>query len=135
LPPLPVMVTFPRLAVCPKLLMPAYVLIINVDLNVKGITGLTFHSGHNIDRYVRNGYVADCGPRYDVCGTLKFELQTLGISDSRKECGKSQVVQGMKWLPREGNFEICDVTRGYTAYGVGLRQLELCQETLVRSRR
>jgi len=108
--------------------MPAYVIVINVDLNVKGIAELTFHSGRNIERYVRNGYVADRGPRYDVCGTLKFELQTLGISDSCKECSKSHIAQGMKWLLREGKFEICDVTRGYTAYGVGLWQLKLCQD-------
>lgn len=106
----------------------AYVVAINVDLNVEGMTELTFHSGRNIERYVRNGYVADRGPRYDVCGTLEFELQSLGISDCHKECGKSHVAQGMKWLLREGNLEICNVTRGYTAYGVGLRQLELCQD-------
>jgi len=114
--------------------MPAHVVVINVDLNVKGITELTFHSGRNIERYVRNGYVADRGPRYDICGTLEFELQTLVISDRRQKCGKSHVAQGMKWVLRKGKLEICDVTRGHTAYGVGLRQLELCQ-TLIRSRR
>jgi hypothetical protein len=48
------------------------------------IEELTFHSGRNIERDVGNGYVPDCRPRHDICGTFEFELETLGISDSRE---------------------------------------------------
>ena len=94
----------------------------------------TFHRGRNIERNFRNGYVADRGPCYDVCGTFEFELEALGISDSGKERSKSHGVQRMKWLLREGNFEICDVTSGYIAYSVGLWQLELWQDTHVSTK-
>lgn len=44
LPPLPVILTLPRPAVCPKLLMPTYVVAINRDRNVKKMGSLPFRA-------------------------------------------------------------------------------------------
>jgi len=95
--------------------------------------GLTSHGGRNVEGDVSDGYVADCGSRHDVCGTFEFELDTLGISDGCKECGKRYVVHRAERLLREGNSEICNVPSGYAAYSVGLWQLKLYQETPIRA--
>jgi len=135
LPPLPVILTFPRLAVRPRLLMPAHVVVIDIDLNVKKWGGLTSRGGRNIEGDVRDGDVTDCGSRHNVCGTFEFKLDTLGISDGCKECGKRYVVHGAERLLRERNPEICDVPSGYAAHSVGLWQLKLHRETPIRARR
>ena len=95
----------------------------------------TSHGGRDIEGYVSDGYVADCGSRHDVRGTFEFELDTLGIRHGCKECSKRYVVRGAERLLREGNSEICDVPRGYAAYGVRLWQLKLYQEAPIRARR
>src|SRR6267154_3278856 len=81
LPPLPVILTLLRPAVCLKLLMPTYVATINRDRNVQKWE-LTLQSRHNIERDVRDGHIADCCPRHNIYGTFEFELNTLRISDS-----------------------------------------------------
>ena len=121
LPPLPVILTFPRPAVCPKPLMPTYVAAINRNINVPKNGKLTLQSGRNIERDVRDGHIADCCPRHNIYGAFEFELDTLSICDSCKERSKKCVVQGMKRLLREGNFEICDVPGGYATISVGKR--------------
>ena len=116
------MLTFPRLAVRPKLLMLAHVVVIDIDPNVRKWGA---HGGRNVEGDVSNGYVAECGSRHDVCGAFEFELDTLGISDGCKECGKRHIVHGAERQLREGNSEICNVPSGYAAYSVGRWQLEL----------
>lgn len=73
---------------------------------------LTLQSRHNIKRNVRDGHVADCCPRHNIHGPSEFELDSLCISDSCNERGKSCVVYGLERLLREGYFEICDVPGG-----------------------
>jgi hypothetical protein len=53
---------------------------------------LTLQGGRNIVRDVRDGYIADRCPRYNIYGAFEFELDALGISDSCRECGKECVV-------------------------------------------
>src|SRR5258708_4124079 len=90
LPPLPVILTLPRPAVRSKLLMPTYAAAIDRPKYPK-IGGLTLQSGRNIERDLRYRYIADCCSRHNVYRALEFELDTLGVSDSRKECGKNCV--------------------------------------------
>jgi len=74
-------------------MVPAYVFVVDIDPRIKD-EGLTFHNGRNIERNVRDGHVPDCGPRHDIGGTAKLKFKTVDISDSRKECVKSIIVQG-----------------------------------------
>ena len=76
-------------------MVPAYVFVIDIDPSIED-EGLTFRSGHNIERDVRDGHVPDCGPRHDIGGTTKLKFEPMDVSDSRKECVESIVVQALE---------------------------------------
>jgi hypothetical protein len=76
------------------------------------------------------GYGVIIGWQGWVRRQLLSELDFLGISDSRKECGKNYIVWGPDRLLREGNVEVCNVPSGYAANNVGTCQLKLYQEPI-----